>query len=155
MKHPPSVLILGGMSINGTAGLFFLSPGTTINGQKYLDLLKNKLELHMAVHKCSVFMQDVAPCHRAKIVTQFLKAQKINILDWPGNSPDLNPIENLWTILKNKVSERQPTNAKILEQAIKEVWVRDISPAYCRNLVESMLRRLEAVIKAKGGPTKY
>ena len=126
-----------------------------MNGQKYLDLLKNKLELHMAVHKCSVFMQDGAPCHRAKIVTQFLKAQKINILDWPGNSPDLNPIENLWTNLKNKVSERQPTNAKMLEQAIKEVWVRDISPAYCRNLVESMPRRLEAVIKAKGGPTKY
>ena len=126
-----------------------------MNGQKYLDLLKNKLELHMAVHKCSVFMQDDAPCHRAKIVTQFLKAQKINILDWPGNSSDLNPIENLWTILKNKVSERQPTNAKMLEQAVKEVWVRDISPAYCRNLVESMPRRLEAVIKAKGGPTKY
>ena len=126
-----------------------------MNGQKYLDLLKNKLELHMAVHKCSVFMQKGAPCHRAKIVTQFLKAQKINILDWSGNSPDLNPIENLWTILKNKVSERQPTNAKMLEQAIKEVWVRDISPAYCRNLVESMPRRLEAVIKAKDGPTKY
>ena len=36
--------------------------------QKYLDLLKNKLELHMAVHKCSIFMQDGAPCHRAKIV---------------------------------------------------------------------------------------
>ena len=126
-----------------------------MNGQKYLDLLKIKLELHMAVHKCSVFMQDGAPCHRAKIVTQFLKAQKINILDWPGNSADLNPIENVWTILKNKVFERQPTNAKMLEQAIKEMWVRDISPAYCRNLVESMPRRLEAVIKAKGGPTKY
>ena len=148
-------MIWGGMSINGTAGLFFLLPGTTMNGQKYLDLLKNKLELHMAVHKCSVFMQDGAPCHRAKIVTPFLKAQKINILDWPGNSPDLNPNENLWTILKNKVSERQPTDANILEQAIKEVWVRDISPAYCRNLVESMPRRLEAVIKAKGGPTTY
>ena len=64
-----------------------------MNGQKYLDLLKNKLELHMAVHKCSVFMQDGAPCHRAKIVTQFLKTQKMNILDWPGNSPDPNPME--------------------------------------------------------------
>ena len=134
---------------------FFLPPGTNINGQKYLDLLKNELELHMAVHKCSVFMQDGARCHRAKIVTHFLKAQKINILGWPGNSPDLNSIENLWSILKNKVAERQPNIAKMMEQAIEEVWVRDISPAYCRNLVESKPRRLEAVIKAKGGPTKY
>ena len=155
MKHPPSVMIWGGMSQNGTAGLFFLPTGTTMNGQRYLDLLKNKLELHMAVHNCTVFMQDGAPCHRAKIVTQFLKSKKIRILDWPGNSPDLNPIENLWSILKDKVSEKQPTSAKMLEQAIKEVWVRELSNEYCQSLVESMPRRLEAVIKAKGGPTKY
>ena len=48
-------------------------------------------------------MQDGAPCHRAKIATQFLKSKKIQILDWPGSNPDLNPIENLWTDLKNKV----------------------------------------------------
>ena len=143
------------MSLNGTAGLFFLPTGTTMNGQRYLDLLKNKLELHMAVHNCTVFMQDGAPCHRAKIVTQFLKSKKIRILDWPGNSPDLNPIENLWSILKDKVSEKQPTSAKMLEQAIKEVWVRELSNEYCQSLVESMPRRLEAVIKAKSGPTKY
>ena len=72
-------------------------------------------------------MQDGAPCHRAQIVTQFLKLKKIQILDLPANSPDLNPIENLWTVLKKSVSERQPTNAKTLEQAIKEVWVRKMS----------------------------
>ena len=66
-------------------------------------------------------MQDGALCHRAKIATQFLKSKKIQIFDWPGNSPDLNPIENLWTILKDKVSETQPTNTKMLGQAIKEV----------------------------------
>ena len=87
-----------------------------MNVQRYTSLLKNKLELHMTVHNCRVFMQDSAPCHRAKIVTQFLKSKKIQILHWSGNSPDLNPIENLWTVLKDKVSERQPTNAKMLEQ---------------------------------------
>ena len=134
---------------------FFLPVGMTMNAQQYLDLLKNKLKLHMTIHNCSVFMQDGAPCHRAKIVTQFLKSKKIHLLDWPGNSPDLNPIENLWKVLKDKVSERQPTNAKMLEQAIKEVWVREITIEYCRNLVESIPKRSEAVIKAKGGPTKY
>ena len=114
-------MIWGGMSVNGTAGLYFLLPGTTMTGQKYFDLLKDKLELHMAIHKCKIFMQDGVPCHRYKIVTQFLKLKKIQILDCPGNSPHLNPIENFWTVLKDKVSEKQPTNTKELEEAIKAV----------------------------------
>ena len=88
-------MIWGGMSVNGTAGLFFLPVRTTMNAQRYTDLLKNKLELHMSIHNCTIFMQDGAPCHRAKIVTQFLKSKKIQFLDWPGNTPNLNPIENL------------------------------------------------------------
>ena len=66
-----------------------------MNGQKYVDLLKDKLELHMNVHNCNIFMQDGAPCHGSKIVSEFLKEKKIKVLYWPGNSPDLNPIENL------------------------------------------------------------
>ena len=109
----------------------------------------------MTVHNCTVFMQNGAPCYQAKFVSQFLKSKKNQILDWPGNSPDLNPVENLWTVSKNKVSERQPTNAKTLEQAIKEVWVQEMTTEFCRSVVESMPKRLEAVTKAKGGQTKY
>ena len=102
-----------------------------------------------------VFVQDGVPCHRSKIVAQFLKSKKIKILDWPENSPDLNPIDNLWTVLKDKVSEKQPTNTKELEEAIKAVRELELSAEYRRSLVESMRKRLEAVIKAKGGPAKY
>ena len=94
-------------------------------------------------------MQDGAPCHRSKVVTQFLKSKKIQILDWPGNSPNLNPIENLWTLLKNKVSEKQPAWAIELEKVIKTVWVHELSATYCRSLVESMPEHLEAVIESK------
>ena len=76
------------------------------------------------------------------------KVEENQILNWPGNSPDLNPIQNLWTVLKDKVSEKQPTSTKELEEAIKAVCC-------CRSLVESMPKSLEAVIKVKGGPTKY
>ena len=66
----------GAMSVKGTVVLLFLTPGTTTNGAKYLQLLKNKLQFHMNVHECTIFMQDGAPCHKAKIVSNFLKSKK-------------------------------------------------------------------------------
>ena len=155
MKHPPSQMIWGAMSFNGRAGLYFLPPNTTMNGIKYVNLLEEKLILHMNIHSCTVFMQDGAPCHRSKVVKEFHNKNKINLLEWPGNSPDLNPIENLWYILKDKVAEKQPLSAEHLRQVITDVWVHEITPELCSNLVSSMPRRIQAVINAKGGHTKY
>ena len=75
-KHPPSVMIWGAMSTKGTAGLFFLPTGTTMNGARYLDVLKNKLQIRMTVHSCDTFMQDGAPCHRSKIVSDFFEEEQ-------------------------------------------------------------------------------
>ena len=76
-------------------------------------------------------------------------------LDWPGNSPDLNPVETLWAKMKDLVAEKQPSSGKALIQTIKEIWVQEISADYCNSLVASMLRLLQAVIKVKGGHKKY
>ena len=143
------------MSKNRTAGLYFLTPGTTVNGSKFVDLLKSKLLLHMSVHNTSIFMQDGAPCHRFTIVKKFLGDNNVVTLDWPGNSPDLNPIENLWSKIKDLVAEKQPSSGKALTKTIKEVWVQKISREYCTSLIVSMPRRLEAVVKVQGGHTKY
>ena len=56
-------------------------------------------------------MQDGAPCYRSKLVGDFLKMKNIKTLDWPGNSPVLNPIENLWAILKDKAIDEHLTSA--------------------------------------------
>ena len=89
------------MSVNGTAALYFLPVGVTMNDSRYVNLLREKLQLHMAVHHCSVFMRDCASCQRSKVVQSFLDQQRVNMLEWPRNSSDLNPIENLRSTMKS------------------------------------------------------
>ena len=99
-------------------------------------------------------MQDGASCDRSKLVSDFLK-KKIKTLDWPGNRPDLNSIENLWAILKDKVADEHPTRTEDLEMTVKCIWMQKITAEYRKHLVHSMPCRLQAVIKNKSGHTKY
>ena len=125
-----------------------------MNGQKYTDVLKSNLVSNMRKLKADVFQDDSAPCHRSRIVKSWIQESQINILDWPGNSPDLNPIENLWAILKRKLKMTTITNRKNLIYEAKSKW-SEISKDIIKNLVMSMPKRIDMVIKAKGGSTKY
>uniref|UniRef100_A0A672Q0N8 Inactive rhomboid protein n=1 Tax=Sinocyclocheilus grahami TaxID=75366 RepID=A0A672Q0N8_SINGR len=100
-----------------------------------------------------IFQQDLAPAHTAKSTKSWLNDHGVGVLDWPANSPDLNPIENLWGIVKRKMRNKRPKNADELKATVKETWA-SIPPQQCHKLITSMPRRIEAVIKAKGAPTK-
>ncbi len=100
-----------------------------------------------------IFQQDLAPAHTAKGTKSWFNDHGVTVLDWPANSPDLNPIENLWGIVKRKMRDTRPNNADELKAAIKETWA-SIPPQQCHKLITSIPRRIEAVIKAKGAPTK-
>ncbi len=102
-----------------------------------------------------IFQQDLAPAHTAKGTKSWFNDHGVTVLDWPANSPDLNPIENLWGIVvKRKMRDTRPNNADDLKATVKETWA-SIPPQQCHKLITSMPRQIEAVIKAKGAPNKY
>jgi len=125
-----------------------------ING-KYVyvyDILHENLEtllLQVGLEDNFVFQQDNNPKHTAKITQTFFKSSRMKVLDWPPQSSDLNPIENLWSILDKKIDKTGVTNTENYFVAIKEAW-EELDEKYLQNLVESMPKRLQAVIKAKG-----
>ena len=103
-----------------------------------------------------IFQQDGAPAHTAKSVKAFLAQEGIEVLDWPGNSPDLNPIENLWAIMKSRMASQTFTNRQQLLEAIIRSWFHDIGQGdMLTNLIKSMPNRLAKVISAKGGHSGY
>ena len=102
------------------------------------------------------FQQDNAPCHKAHIISNwFLEHDnEFPVLRWPPQSPELNPIEHLWDVVKREIRiiDVQPTHLQQLPDAVMSIWTK-ISEECFQHLVESMPRRIKAVLKVKGAPT--
>ncbi len=103
-----------------------------------------------------IFQQDNAPCHRAKNTQIWFEMNGIDVMSWPSRSPDLNPIENLWGMLARIVYEggKQYNSISDLKSSIISSWER-ITTEYLENLIDSMPKRMDAVLNSRGGPTKY
>ncbi len=101
-----------------------------------------------------VVFQHNNPKHTSKTTTALLKKLRVKVMDWPSMSPDLNPIEHLWGILKRKVEERKVSNIHQLRDVVMEEWKRT-PVAICEALVNSMPKRVKAVLENNDGHTKY
>jgi DDE superfamily endonuclease len=101
-----------------------------------------------------IFQDDNDPKHTAKSVKEFLATEKVRLLEWPSQSPDLNPIEHLWEHLDRQLTGRKPSNKDDLFEKMKVAW-NEIPLDVVINLVDSMPRPCQAVINARGYPTKY
>lgn len=131
----------------------------TMTKEVYMDILQKNLREsaeRLGMRRGLIFQQDNDPKHTAKVVQKYFKDNRVNVLDWPAQSPDLNPIEHLWAELERRIQKRdvRPKNKTELMEALVEEWSQ-ISPDVTAKLVDSMPKRCKAVLQAKGGHTSY
>ena len=129
----------------------------TMNGAKYRKILEENLlqsAKDLRLQQRFLFQQDNDAKHAAISTLERLQNKNVKVLEWPSQSPDLNPIENLWKDLKIVVHRHSPSNLTVLERICREECEK-IPKSRCAKLIQTYLRRLEAVIAAKGASTKY
>ena len=118
VKHPETIHVWGCFSAKGVCSLTILAKNTAMNKEWYQHILREQLptiQEQVGDEQCP-FHHDRAPRHKAEVITKWLGEQNIDILGlWPGNSPDLNPIENCWSILKRCVDKQNLTNSDKLQ----------------------------------------
>ncbi|KAG2464445.1 TCB1 transposase, partial [Polypterus senegalus] len=150
-----SIMLWGCFSAAGTGRLARIKGKMT--AAMYRDILDENLlqsALDLRLGQWFIFQQDNDPKHTSKISKEWLQDNSVNVLEWPSQSADLNPIEHLWRDPKMAVHRRFPSNLMELETCCKEEWVK-LAKDSCAKLAASYSKRLEAVIAAKGASTKY
>jgi transposase len=129
----------------------------TINGAKYLDILKDYVvpEIESSPERL-IFQQDNAPAHKKREIIEFLEAQDFETLDWPPQSPDLSPIEWIWNNIKMKMKalDPRPRTPATIREAILDIW--ENLDDNCRiKTCDTFRKRLRECIANKGGFTRF
>jgi transposase len=153
-----SIMIWGCMTYHGVG--YMCKIDGIMNQHIYKEILEdellNTIDWYDMEIEDIIFQQDNDPKHTAKSVQKWLDEQAFQQLDWPPQSPDLNPIENLWAILKKQLNKYDRPAKGMIEhwERVQAEWNK-IEADVCVKLVESMPKRIKAVIKAKGMWTDY
>ena len=152
------LLIWAAIWMNGRTELHIQRNNMNSNG--YVDVLRQHiLPLSNQLGDPSadwIYMDDNATCHRSLVTNPFKTQAGIRTLKWPARSPDLNPIENVWSLLKRRVrrSIRSGDDLSRLEALLRQEWDR-LSQEVINRLIESMSSRIRQVIELSGEVTKY
>ena len=159
------VMVWGCIAYNYKSPLVLLEypggAGGGMNTQRYIEqVLDSPLaDIYQELkgsQRYMYFQQDSATCHTSKKSMEWFKKAKIQLFPHPPNSPDLNPIENLWSILKHRIRSmpHPPTSTEELKCAIREAW-DSLTLDEINTLVQSMSHRVAAVLTSKGHATHY
>ena len=131
-----------------------------MNSQRYLEILEDQIHpisYHLGDPSSDwLYMDDNAPPHRSLLIRNFKQQSGLRTIDWPAMSPDLNPIENVWSLLKKNVRRRLKATDDIqsLKDLLKREW-DNLSQTTIDSIIESMPSRVRSVIGNSGGNTKY
>jgi transposase len=151
-----SIFLWGCMTSNGVGFMAKINNG--LDSKLYTEILQGELLESLKWYGMKmdeiIFQHDNDPKHTAFCTKKWLARSGLRVLDWPSQSPDLNPIEHLWAELKKRVRNRQkpPTTLNELWEAVEEEW-NDIPRDFCLKLIDTMPARIRDVLKAKGGNT--
>ena len=154
-KHPTKVHVWASISMRGKTGICVFEG--TMNAQLYIEILRQTLlpflrEVYPDGH---CFMQDNVPKHTSQAAKSFFVENRINWWKTPAESPDLNPIENLWHELKEYVRrEVKPTTKDELVNGIIQFW-NTVTPEMCRKYIRHLQKVVLRVIELDGAATGY
>ena len=122
-SSPQKVMFWGCFSFMGV-GPLHLCQGS-VNSQYYISILDSCILPQTANwygNSNWILLQDNAPCHNSKMTKEWLQNHQIEVMNWPANSPDLNPIENMWGYIKQKLL-RVGSHSKVdLINNVKKFW---------------------------------
>ena len=155
VKHDKKVMVWGCFAYGGVGNLYRIQ-GIMMKEDYHHILSRHMVPSARALFPRNnfLFQQDNDPKHTAMLNKAYLVNKGIQVLPWPAQSPDLNPIENLWNELDRRLKNRVCNSEDELFEVLKEGW-EALPQEYLEKLVDSMQNRCRAVILARGNGTKY
>lgn len=152
-----SVMVWAGISLEAHTELYIVPRGS-LTAARYIDEILQDLVVPYVdfIGDDFLLMHDNARPHTARITQQYLNDVNIPVMEWPALSLDANPIEHVWDMLGRRIRTRVPAPLTLnqLQQALLEEWEL-IPQEDIRHLILGMPRRIHALIRARGGNTRY